>query len=110
VDLLGDGRLASAPRPVHVAQELLERPPLDSIQDGRHKLIRHGRRLSLHDLMQDPAELHDLSADLPFVRRALLAELLVAASPSWTLPEQSLDERKLDRQVEEQLRALGYLD
>jgi arylsulfatase A-like enzyme len=109
VDLLGGGSVAPPPRRAHVAQEMLERPPLGAILDGRYKLVQQGPALSLYDVAEDPAEQHDLSADLPFVARALHAELLLATTPDWALPRQSIDESQLDRQVEEQLRALGYL-
>ncbi|HLE84680.1 MAG TPA: sulfatase [Thermoanaerobaculia bacterium] len=79
-----------------------ERPVVAALRTGRWKWY-DGR---LHDLLADPAELHDYSHLEPDLSRALEAsieELLRAG------PLASGEAVELDRETAERLKALGYL-
>ncbi|HEY7289209.1 MAG TPA: sulfatase-like hydrolase/transferase [Vicinamibacterales bacterium] len=80
---------------------------LTSIQDGRYHFIAAPRR-ELYDLQADPQELHDIAAENPGradgFERALRTQLAQATTAhAQTTP------RAIDPDVEERLRALGYV-
>jgi arylsulfatase A-like enzyme len=78
VDLL-DGEMQGRPAPM--AFETLEGTtrgsPSTALIGNRHKLLMDpaGEPVLLHDLLEDPAETHDLSADRPDVVEAMMATL-----------------------------------
>ncbi len=80
---------------------------LSAVRDGRYKFIAAPRR-ELYDTEADPGELHDLSASnvrladaLDSALREMAARIAVAATPQAP--------RTVDPEVEERLRALGYV-
>ena len=82
-----------------------------SLVKGQWKLIRklrdEGWETSLFDWQQDPAELHDLATEMPVlaaVLSALIDEKVASLQESATAEEVTLSE-----ELEEDLRALGYL-
>jgi arylsulfatase A-like enzyme len=98
--------------------ELQAIPPLgdrwQSVRAGSWKLIRipgsKGLRYELFDLEEDPLEAEDLSAREPEVLARLKVELErhIAQAPPIALPQERSAEEQ--RQVDEQLRALGYIE
>ena len=76
------------------------------VHDGRFKLIvtpmKHGRRVALFDLEQDPNESNDLATELP-AEVARLGNLLEGGVNHDAQGE-------VDADLVEQLRALGYAD
>ncbi|MDP6605773.1 MAG: sulfatase [Dehalococcoidia bacterium] len=86
---------------------------LESVQTIRRKLIRHpmsdrtGGRVELYDLVDDPFELQDLAGTRAVARRHLMVELMEAALARPTLLETS--EAVIDAELEDRLRALGYV-
>ena len=83
-----------------------EQSGLQSADDGRYKLIsdRDSGAQSLFDLRVDPGELSDRSSDLPAIRAELRAAL-----DGWTQIS-AQDALKQADQLEERLRAIGYLE
>ena len=97
-----------------------------SITVGRFKLVaRSGSRYALYDLQADPREMHDLSGERPIALASLrgLLGVQLAASRSEPRqeardpgqarraprPEHRASEVAIDRELEAQLRALGYI-
>jgi arylsulfatase A-like enzyme/cytochrome c-type biogenesis protein CcmH/NrfG len=80
---------------------------LTAVSDGRYKFILAPRR-ELYDHQSDPAETRNLAAENPGRADALQRALtdLVASS---TRAEAARGPRPIDRDVEERLRALGYV-
>lgn len=80
--------------------------PLRYVRRGRWKYL-HKVNPELYDVVADPGELHDLSAQHPEIVERLRAELeqLVTASP--TRPSGA--EVPIDAETREQLQELGYI-
>jgi arylsulfatase A-like enzyme/predicted Zn-dependent protease len=80
---------------------------LQSIQDGRFKLIR-APRLELYDLKADPDEMTNLVEERPADARRLLNELegFIDASSQNAY---ELDFTKMDEETRQKLSALGYI-
>jgi arylsulfatase A-like enzyme/predicted Zn-dependent protease len=78
-----------------------------AVRDGRYKLIAAPRR-ELYDTVNDPGEAKDLSAENPRLADALERALhdLRSKTASSTEPP---DPQEVDPEVEERLRALGYV-
>ena len=78
------------------------------MQAARFRKLRdEGWETSLFDWQQDPAELHDLATEMPVlaaVLSALIDEKVASLQESATAEEVTLSE-----ELEEDLRALGYL-
>ncbi len=107
-----DGHTLRKPTPAPVFSHLrLSRAPLQfSVVDGRWKLIQvHGDevRERLFDVVADPGETKDLAEELP-LRRELLAGLLRERRARTSAA--ASDEIALTDEINEALRALGYLD
>ncbi len=90
-----------------------------AIRLGHYKLIASAARARLYDLAADPGEQQDLSDDRPVGRRACevhLYEGLAISDKQARLSGKGRRRRhqatrtKLDGQLREQLRALGYVD
>jgi arylsulfatase A-like enzyme len=113
-------RAAEHPGVVERLREELEEPSLLAgrwrmVRDKRWKLIRipdiGGARFELYDLEADPHETDDLAPAHPEVVRHLRASLEEWAR--WSSEEPAVVPRLLpmdERQIEEQLRALGYIE
>ena len=87
-----------------------------ALVDGRYKLIARPDSEELYDLARDPAEERDLSGDQPAVvarmrRRmnSLLAENLARREQRHELADRE-DLRRVDRETDEALRAIGYIE
>lgn len=91
-----------------------------SVSSGRLKLItRPGGRVALYDLVTDPDELHDVSAERPLAlafMRGLLGLRLADTRPEGTRSESARPRRRhratpavIDAELEAQLEALGYV-
>ena len=86
---------------------------MEGFQTGGHKLIRYLTphqttfRVDVFDLEADPAELSDVASSRAVLRGYLLSSLRrqVQQQP----PLLSADEAVLDAELEERLRALGYI-
>jgi arylsulfatase A-like enzyme/Flp pilus assembly protein TadD len=80
---------------------------LRAVRDGRYKLIAVPRR-ELYDTQLDPSETNDLSSTNPRLADALGRALgdLVARTTSSSRPHAP---QQVDPEVEERLRALGYV-
>ena len=80
---------------------------LVAVRDGRYKFIAAPRR-ELYDTVNDPGETKDLSAENPRLADALeraLQDLRSKTASSTKAP----DPQEVDPEVEERLRALGYV-
>ncbi len=79
---------------------------LTAVRDGRYKFIAAPRR-ELYDTQTDPGELRDLSAENPRLADALETALrdMVARTSATT----TQTPRPMDPEVEDRLRALGYV-
>jgi len=93
-----------------LAQNILWGRELTAIVDWPHKLILEpkSKRTQLFNLESDPGESHDISAEKPEVVEELerrLREHLARVEPS-----QADEAVALTEEMEEELRALGYLD
>lgn len=86
-----------------------------SLTLGRTKLVERregngpGRSLQLFDVVEDPAELRDLSSEEPETTRRLLQRLLERDRIARASKPAAEANRQLDEHIE-QLRALGYLE
>jgi choline-sulfatase len=80
----------------------------EGIIDGRWKLISTGGASMLYDIVQDPHEQRDVSAQHPDVVRRLQDAYRAYAKNSRTYGEQPATEH-LSPEAVEQLRALGYI-
>lgn len=102
------------PQAVARLREAWKRWPPESARDqvartSRFKLVRRpllegGYSASLYDLAQDPEELRDVSALHPKIFQHLLA-----AIEAWSVDLPELPQRSANPELEESLRALGYL-
>ncbi len=112
----GPGRLPR--RNLYIASP--ERLDEEAVVEGRYKLIVDAKpgagTVRLFDYVADPGERHDVSADHPEVRKALLRVLLArrqaderarAARLAGADPAKAAAERE---ETENALRAVGYLD
>ncbi len=101
-----DGDPAAADVPTYAAQSALR-----AVVRGKDKLVYHLERdeARLFDLAADPGEQHDLAHERPAELRALEEHLLarVAATEGEGDTKRAA---KTSREVQERLRALGYLD
>jgi len=79
---------------------------LTSVRDGRYTFIAAPRR-ELYDTQADPGETHDLSADNPRLADALDRALQQLTAKTTAAKPQAPQE--VDPDVEERLRALGYV-
>ncbi len=91
----------------------LGRSPLfHSLVSGQWKLIRRQRdagwELSLFDWRQDPAETHDLATERPVLAAVLSA--LIDEKVASLQESEAAEEVTLSEELEEDLRALGYLE
>jgi arylsulfatase A-like enzyme len=81
---------------------------------GRHAYLYSalGPRRELFDRISDPAELNDLAPSNPALVAELHAELTEAIVRHVTMSERfgTPDEIQLDKQTEEELRGLGYVE
>jgi len=91
----------SAPWPARSERDVRRDPRPTALRDGRFKWI-DGR---LYDLASDPGERVDVAEHWPEVAARMAAE---AEAPSTSPPAALATE--LSAEVQEQLRALGYLD
>ena len=80
---------------------------LVAIRDGRYKFVAAPRR-ELYDLEADPGETHDLAASNPARADALERALREQLSGMSAQPP-SASPRPVDSDVEQRLRALGYV-
>ena len=80
---------------------------LSAVKDGRYKFIAAPRR-ELYDTASDPGETTDLAASNPRMADALERGLrdIVARTTTTAVPQQP---RTVEPEVEERLRALGYV-
>jgi choline-sulfatase len=85
-----------------------------AVTGERYKLIQRGYRSMLYDLREDAGEERDAAADAPIALRAMFVRL--AAYLEWQeragrdeLRPRPAQEAQIDTELEEQLRALGYL-
>lgn len=98
---------------VSTAYLRLDGRALESLQREARKLIRHftehetSSRVELYDLAHDPTEQTNLAGDRPVLRGYLLAALRrwVSQQPSLLTAEEAV----IDADLEERLRALGYI-
>jgi arylsulfatase A-like enzyme len=86
-----------------------------AVWDDRFKLIefsQDGRDwIELYDLHEDPGELRDLSSERPELRRRLGSALSERFGPERRIFDgASTSGEDLPPEVEERLRALGYID
>src|SRR5207244_11721398 len=79
---------------------------LTSVRDGRYKFVGAPRR-ELYDTQTDSGETHDLAAENPRLADAL--ERALQQMTSKTSAAKAQEPREVDPQVEERLRALGYV-
>jgi hypothetical protein len=78
-----------------------------AIRDRQHKLIRRtAGATELYDLVSDPLEQHNLAAERPEVVERLDAELQDIIS----MPHTSGADLEVPAELQEELRALGYID
>jgi arylsulfatase A-like enzyme len=75
-------------------------------REGRWKYVRTGAEEVLFDLVQDPAELHEVAASHPDVVRRLRRK-----TREWLRdhPMQNVESGAINPELREQLEALGYL-
>lgn len=87
--------------------------PQYSLVLGNWKLMRthgvDGMTYQLFEIGGDPEELHDLSEDLPIRVAAMNAQLDLLLSDAGT-PLAESEPAEVDQEMEDALRALGYLD
>lgn len=97
----------------HRSPAVIERLRLQSarraIMDGDHKLIMTGDRVeALYDIARDPAELDNLVTHHP-ARAAALADRVRAFTAAGAAGA-AAETREASAEVEERLRALGYIE
>jgi arylsulfatase A-like enzyme len=85
-----------------------------AVTGERYKLIQRGYRSLLYDLHDDPGEERDVAGDSPIALRTMLLSL--AGYLEWQeragreeLRPHPAQDVQLDTELEQQLRALGYL-
>ncbi len=98
-----------AERLVPLHYDLDDRRCIIGLRDGRWKVIHFPGKATdyaqLFDVAADPGELHDLAARRPARRDRMLRQLAVEIDP-----RQRQQKADSDRQLEEQLRSLGYVN
>jgi arylsulfatase A-like enzyme len=81
-------------------------PKPDALQGG---IDRHYRPLEVFDLQSDPYEQHDLSASLPPEASVLIEDLWKRVERVWQRGSQGNTSGPIPKELEEQLRSLGYV-
>jgi len=81
-------------------------PKPDELRGG---IDRNARPLEVFDLQSDPHEKHDLSAALPPEASALVEDLWKRVERVWQRGSQGGPSGPIPKELEEQLRSLGYV-
>jgi len=99
----------AGPPPALFSSGVIEKPDMFAVQNGPYKLVVDGDQSTLFDLEADPGETTDVSAREGKVAAELLDALsrhLESSSDGSRLPIRTAD---IPDAMQEQLRALGYL-
>lgn len=78
-------------------------------EELRGGILRHSRPLEVFDLQTDPHEKHDLSSALPPEASALIEDLWKRVERVWERGSNGTRSTPIPKDLEEQLRALGYI-
>jgi arylsulfatase A-like enzyme len=102
----------SEPSGIYSHLRLGRGPLIHSLVSGQWKLIRkqtaEGWELSLFDWWQDPTEIHNRASERPVMAAVLSA--LIDEKVALLQESAGVEEVTLSKELEEDLRALGYLE